>query len=525
MTTYTLLYTLLAAAVLYYLCPLRLRWMLLLALSYLLYAQNGRQALAFILLTTLSTWAGALLIGRIGVRGKSCMQAGLPAEEKKRLKQRTKGRQRIVFRLVLLLNFGMLAVLKYVPSLPGTLARSALGLLGHADAAPALRLFVPLGISFYTFQSMGYLIDVYNGKYPPERNPAKFALFISFFPQLIQGPIARYDALGTELTTPHRLDVENIRRGLMLMLWGFFKKKVIADRALPMVDAVFGNPGQYGGAVIVMAVLMYSLQQYADFSGGIDLVTGGAELMGIHLAPNFRRPYFSVSLGDFWRRWHISLGAWMRDYVFYPFALTRPVSRLSKAAKKRFGTDFGRALPAALGNILVFLLVGIWHGATGNYVVWGLYNGIILAVSALLEPAYKRFGERHAELVKSRGYHIFRVLRTFLVVNIGWYFDRCAHLSDAFSMLLRTLTQPVPAQLTDGTLLKLGITGAGFAILAAATVILFTVSLLQERGVSIRSAVLSRPLPQRWLLLYALLVFTILFYVPNALTGFIYAAF
>ena len=525
MTTYTLLYTLLAAAVLYYLCPLRLRWMLLLALSYILYAQNGRQALAFILLTTLSTWAGALLIGRIGAKGKSGIRAGLPAEEKKRLKQRTKGRQPIVFRLVLLLNFGLLAVLKYVPSLPGAFARSVFGLMGHAEAAPALRLFVPLGISFYTFQSMGYLIDVYNGKYPPERNPAKFALFISFFPQLVQGPIARYDALGPELTTPHRLELDNIRHGLMLMLWGFFKKKVIADRALPMVNAVFGDPGQYGGAVIAAAVLMYSLQQYADFSGGIDLITGGAELMGIHLSPNFRRPYFSVSLGDFWRRWHISLGAWMRDYVFYPFALTRPVSRLSKAAKKRFGTDFGRALPAALGNLLVFLLVGVWHGATGNYVAWGLYNGLILAVSALLEPAYRRFVERHAALVRGRGYHVFRVLRTFLIVNIGWYFDRCTHLSDAFSMLLRTFTQPMLAQLTDGTLLKLGITPAGFAILAAATAILFTVSLLQERGVSIRSAVLSRPLPQRWLLLYALLIFTIMFYVPNALTGFIYAAF
>ena len=528
MSTYTLLYTLLAAAVLYYICPLRLRGVFLLIFSYVLYAQNGKQALAFILLTTLSTWAGALLIGRIGARGKALLQARraeLSSEEKKRLKQRTKGRQRVVFWLVLLLNFGLLAVLKYVPTLPGTLARSLFGLMGRADAAPALRLFVPLGISFYTFQSMGYLIDVYNGKYAPERNPARFALFISFFPQLIQGPIARYDALGPQLTTPHRLDVDNIRRGLMLMLWGFFKKKVIADRALPLVSGVFSEPDSYGGAMIVLAVLGYSLQQYADFSGGIDLVTGIAELFGIRLAPNFKRPYFAVSLGDFWRRWHISLGAWMRDYVFYPFALTRPVSRLAKAAKARLGAEISRALPAALGNILVFLLVGIWHGATGNYVVWGLYNGIILAVSALLEPAYKRFGERHAELVKSRGYHIFRVLRTFLVVNIGWYFDRCAHLSDAFSMLLRTLTQPVPAQLTDGTLLKLGITGAGFAILAAATVILFTVSLLQERGVSIRSAVLSRPLPQRWLLLYVLLIFTILFYVPNALTGFIYAAF
>ena len=516
MSLYTLIAFALLCAGLYYVCPLRLRWLLLLLVSYAFYAYHGLSALPFLLLTTLSTWAGALIIGRLSASGKAELKekkASLTAQERKALKAALRRRERIVLLCTLLLNFGALATVKY--------ASPVLALAGMKP----LNLLLPLGISFYTFQSTGYLIDVYNGKTAPQRSLLRFALFVSFFPQLIQGPISRYDQLAPQLEAPHRFDLDGFERGLLLMLWGFFKKKVIADRALPLVSGVFSEPDSYGGAMIVLAVLGYSLQQYADFSGGIDLVTGIAELFGIRLAPNFKRPYFAVSLGDFWRRWHISLGAWMRDYVFYPFALTRPVSRLAKAAKARLGAEISRALPAALGNILVFLLVGIWHGATGNYVVWGLYNGIILAVSALLEPAYKRFGERHAELVKSRGYHIFRVLRTFLVVNIGWYFDRCAHLSDAFSMLLRTLTQPVPAQLTDGTLLKLGITGAGFAILAAATVILFTVSLLQERGVSIRSAVLSRPLPQRWLLLYALLVFTILFYVPNALTGFIYAAF
>lgn len=169
---------------------------------------------------------------------------------------------------MLLLNFGVLAVLKY---LNPVMAWGA-SLLG--GSAPSLGLVLPLGISFYTFQSMGYLIDVYNGKYAPEKNPAKFALFVSFFPQLIQGPIARFDQLENQLITPHRFDLDGIERGLLLMLWGWFKKKVIADRALPLVEAVFGSQSAYGGAVIVVGVLFYSLQQYADFSGGIDLVTG-----------------------------------------------------------------------------------------------------------------------------------------------------------------------------------------------------------------------------------------------------------
>ena len=344
---------------------------------------------------------------------------------------------------------------------------------------------------------------------------------------MIQGPIARFDQLENQLITPHRFDLDGIERGLLLMLWGWFKKKVIADRALSLVEAVFGNQSAYGGAVIVVGVLFYSLQQYADFSGGIDLVTGIAQLFGIQLAPNFKRPYFSVSLGDFWRRWHISLGAWMRDYVFYPFALTRPVSRMSKALKKKAGTHIARALPAALGNILVFLLVGVWHGAQMNYVLWGLYNGVILAFTALVEPVYKRMNDRLPQLTASGGFHVFRILRTFLVVNIGWYFDRCVRASDAFQMLHKTLFSFDSWQLFDGTLDTLGLAAKDYRILLIATIILFVVSLMQERGVKIRDFVLSRPLALRWAVLYAFIFFVLATFGGSnvAASGFMYAVF
>ena len=500
----------------YYLCPMRFRWVLLLAASYAYYAYCGVSALPFILLTTLSTWSGALAIGRIAEKSKAELKARkteLSAADKKALKAAAKHKQRVIFWAVLLLNFLSLGVFKYMPPVAGALGKP-------------LNLLLPLGISFYTFQSVGYLIDVYNGKYAPERNPAKFALFVSFFPQLIQGPIARHDQLANQLTTPHRFDPDTIARGALLILWGFFKKKVIADRALPLVTEVFENQGAYGGAVIVIAVLFYSLQQYADFSGGIDLVTGIAQLFGINLAPNFKRPYFSISLGDFWRRWHISLGAWMRDYVFYPFALTKPVTRLSKAAKTRFGAEVGRALPAALGNVLVFLLVGVWHGAAANYVLWGLYNGLILAASALLEPAYKRFGETHERLVASRGFYLFRVLRTFVIVNIGWYFDRAIRGSDAFIMLFKTAFVPRFAQLSSGTLLTLGLSSYDFGVLAIATVILFTVSLLQECGMKVRDSIFALPLPARWAILLTFTLFVLgTFTLGTGTDGFMYAVF
>ncbi|MGN0996845.1 MAG: MBOAT family O-acyltransferase [Candidatus Ventricola sp.] len=504
-----------ACAALYHVCPRRVKWVLLLLVSYGFYAARGLMGLPFILITTLSTWLGALLIGRIGATAKARLAQGkgtMTAEEKKAVKAGAKRRQRLCLVGVLLLNFAILAVLKYTNDVRGWIGASPLNLV------------LPLGISFYTFQSMGYLIDVYSGKYAPQRNPFKFALFVSFFPQLIQGPIGRYDQLEDQLLTPHPFDVKQLERGALLMLWGLFKKMVIADRAFPAVEAVFSaQAGEYGGAVAVLGVLLYSLQQYCDFSGGIELVAGIAELFGISLAPNFRRPYFSVSLGDFWRRWHISLGSWMRDYVFYPFALTKPMARLSKAAKKRLGADVARALPAALGNVLVFLLVGVWHGATSNYIFWGLYNGVILAFSALAEPLYKRVNAARPALTGSRGFHVLRVLRTFVIVNIGWFFDRCAHAGDAVRMLGSIVTDLRPAQLTGSLLQTLGLPAADAWLLAACTLLLFAVSIAQERGACVRDWVLARCLPLRWLIEITAIVAVLLFGVYGS--GFSEASF
>ena len=477
-----------ACAALCRICPGRLRWLVLLLLSLGFYALRGPAGLPFLLLTALSAWLGALAIERAGRGAAPAPDAPPPSrEEKRRLRARAKRRQRVYLAAVLALNFGLLFALKMTDELLGWFGAQPLGWV------------LPLGISFYTFQSMGYLIDVYGGKVCAQRNPLRFLLFVSFFPQMIQGPIGRYGQLAEQLAAPPDVHAQEARRGALLMLWGLFKKLVLADRALPLVSGMFDAPaGSFGGAVTVLAVLAYSLQQYADFSGGIDLVTGIAQLCGVQLAPNFRRPYFAVSLGDFWRRWHISLGAWMRDYVFYPFALTRPMRALSRLAKGRFGAEIARALPAALGNILVFLLVGLWHGATANYVLWGLYNGVILAVSALLEPAFRRFGERRASLVRSPGFHVLRVVRTFIIVNIGWFFDRCASAGAALCMMGAVLTDPRMGQLTGETLASLGLPAADCRVLALGALLLFAASLAQERGRDMRAWVLSRPLPLRW---------------------------
>ena len=500
-----------AGVILYYLVPKKLQWVVLLLASMVFYLAGGVKSAVWLVLVAAVTWLTGLLLARQNAR---------PAPDKQ-TKAAVRHVKKRICAVCAVLCFGLLYLMKYWNFTASALP-SALG-----DKLPRWDFVVPMGLSYFIFQAVGYVIDVYRGKTDAQKNPLRYGLFVSFFPQLIQGPIARFDQLESQLVEPHRFDLDNIERGLLLMLWGLFKKKVIADRALPLVEAVFGNQSAYGGAVIVVGVLFYSLQQYADFSGGIDLVTGIAQLFGIRLAPNFKRPYFSVSLGDFWRRWHISLGSWMRDYVFYPFALTRPVSHMSKALKKKVGTHIARALPAALGNILVFFLVGIWHGAQMNYVLWGLYNGVILAFTALVEPVYKKMNERLPRLTASGGFHLFRILRTFLVVNIGWYFDRCVRASDAFQMLHKTLFSFDSWQLFDGTLDNLGLAAKDYRILLIATLILFAVSLLQERGVKIRDGLFSMPLALRWVILYAFMFFVLATFggsnVANA--GFMYAVF
>ena len=217
----------------------------------------------------------------------------------------------------------------------------------------------------------------------------------------------------------------------------------------------------------------------------------------------------------------------MRDYVFYPFALTKPMQSLSKSLKKKAGADFARALPAALGNVLVFLLVGIWHGATGNYVLWGLYNGLILAFSALMEPRYKRFGENHAALVKTPGFHVLRVLRTFLIVNIGWYFDRALRAGDAFAMMAKSVTQFDVSEITLKAFAAMEIEARDLRILAVGTLILFVVSFVQERGYRVRDTLLDRfGLPARWAVLLAFIMFVLATFVTvGTSSGFLYALF
>ncbi|MCS6132113.1 MBOAT family protein [Clostridium botulinum] len=514
----------------YYILPKKYQWIYLLISSYVFYTYTGIKTIGYILFTTITIWAGSLFISKIEEEKKNTLlnnKDSLTSKEKKQIKEIAKKKQKKIFWSVLLINFGILAFLKYFNFTAKNVNSLFNVFLENKNDPITLGLLLPLGISFYTFQSIGYLIDVYNGKYKAEKNLPKFALFVSFFPQIIQGPINRFDKLASQLYEQHNFDLKKFQYGAQLILWGLFKKLVIADRAIVIVNQVFDNHKNYGGGLIVLGVLFYSLQQYADFSGGIDVAMGIAELFGIHMSENFKRPYFSTSLSEFWRRWHITLGAWMRDYVFYPLALTKRMNKITKIANKYLGKKVGKVVPVAIANIIVFLIVGIWHGPYWHYVGWGLYNGIILALSAFLEPVYTWLKKITNVNTKCFSYHLFQILRTFFIVNLGWYFDRGNGLKSSFQMLHTTVTNFKVTQLVDGTILKLGLKGIDFKILLFATIILFTISVMQENGIKIREFLLEQNLVFRWIILYIIIFIIIGFSYNsgNSAGGFMYAQF
>ena len=490
----------------YYLIPKRFQWIWLLIFSYIYYASSGIKILFFLLYTTITTYGTGRLLDRVNHKE-------LPRNE-------AKSRKRRILIGCLLLNFGMLAVLKYT-----NFAIENVNAIFHAGIS-FQKLILPLGISFYTFQSMGYIIDVYWGKYEAEKNPFRFALFVSFFPQLLQGPIGRFDRLARQLYEQHSFDLLKAQYALQLMLWGFFKKLVLADRAAVVVNQVFQNYTQYSGVTNIVAVLMYSIQLYMDFSGGMDVVMGVAALFGVELDQNFKRPYFATSITDFWHRWHITLGTWMKDYIFYPVSLSKWMGKFGKWSKKAFGKKTGRVVPICVANIIVFLVVGIWHGAAWKYIAYGLYYGLIIAISSLLAPLYRKGFEKFHINPKSGAWHVVQILRTFLLVNISWYFDMAVSLSAAFAMMKSTVTGFSLATLTDGSLMMLGLDKLDYMILAMGCLVAFLISFLKEKGIQIRESLGRKPLVIRWAV-YGMLVFGIpMFgYVMTTTGGFIYAQF
>ena len=513
-TSYSFIGFVLVLAVLYYLVPGKHQWKLLLLGSWLFYMFSGVWNILYILTTSLTVWAGALWIEKSyrekKARIKELKKADLPAEERKAAVKAYKQKQEKalgrIFVLVLVINLLILAVVKY----SNFFISNVNGILGEGRQLSLLSIALPMGISFYTLQAIGYLIDVYRETIPAEKNFFRFSLFISFFPLVIQGPICRFEEVTEgRLFAENRFSWKNVSFGLERILWGFFKKLVIADRISAAVNTVIGDTSTYRGAYILFLMLMYTIELYADFTGGIDITIGVAQLLGITLPENFKRPYFSQSLKEYWRRWHISMCSWFRTYLFYPVSTSGPIMKLTKLCRARFGKNRGRKIPMYVSSFVVWFATGIWHGASWNFIVWGLLNWAVLMISEELEPLYAGFHERFPG-ARGRGYSIFCMIRTFLLICFMNLFDCYARIGEIFSLLGSLFTAGNYGAFFGGGIMELGLSALDYGIIGLGLAVLLAVSIYEETKGSVREMIAARPYLVRTLVWTGLFVVVLL---------------
>lgn len=478
---------------LYTVFPKKIKWTVLLTASIAYYALASRWwLLIFILMTTITIYYSAIWIDRINDLFKSVKHV-LSREEKKSFKEKLLWQKKMVVVLMLLVNIGTLIFLKYSNFFSEVL--NSLVFEHLRMQIPMMKLFLPLGISFYTLQAVSYVIDVYRGKYKADRNIGRVGLFLVFFPTIVEGPIARYDQVAHQLYEGHSFHYENLTHGVQLILWGMFKKIVIADRANMLVNFVFGEYLSYSGLSVIFAIIFYTIQIYTEFSGCMDIVRGSAQIFSVHLPENFKQPFFAKSINEFWQRWHITLGAWLRDYIFYSVSLSVPFKKFSQFVKAHSNDYISRLLPATTALFFVWITNGLWHGSSLKYVMYGMYYYAFMVIGMFMEPIFKKVLDKLHIKKETWYFKGFQIFRTILIVNIGMLIFRADNLSSAYHMFISCFQN---FSLDIGQLAHLGLSVPDILMVIIGVVVVLIVGLIREKGIHIRESVGKWHIIPRW---------------------------
>ncbi|SFA86948.1 D-alanyl-lipoteichoic acid acyltransferase DltB, MBOAT superfamily [Acetitomaculum ruminis DSM 5522] len=436
----------LAVLIIYYLFPIKHRWIALLVGNigfYFLFYKTGWWIFGITII--ISFFAGIALQGFEGKTRK------------------------------LILILALLAIIA-----PWFLSKNFNFILKIAQKDP-IQWITPLGISFYTLQLISYLVDVYNKKIAPQRNIAHFVLYASFFPQLIQGPIPRYEQLQNQLITGNKFEEKNIVKGFCYIIWGFFLKLMIADKAAVVVDTVFGNYPAYSGGFIWLASILYSVQLYADFLACTTLAQGVSKMFGIEIIDNFARPYFATSVKDFWRRWHISLSSWLKDYIYIPLGGNR------KGIIRKY-----------IYLAITFLVSGIWHGAGYKFLVWGGIHAFYQIAGDITHNKREELYEFLNVSAESRKKKILKQIGTFMLINWAWIIFRADSLRLGIKMIKHMFTEFNPWIFWNNQIFTLGLEWKEMMILLFSIVLLWKVGLYHEKGLSISDSIMKQRLVIRW---------------------------
>ena len=429
----------------YFIVPRKIRYIWLLVSSYYFYMSWNPKYAVLIALSTCITYLSGIFIEK----------AGSIKEEKKRI-----GRKKWVVAGSFITNLGILFFFKYFDFALVNLNR-ILSIAGIQAIEKPFDVLLPVGISFYTFQALSYTVDVYRGQLKAEKNILRYALFVSFFPQLVAGPIERSTNLMKQVQKVHELKLFNYERitsGCAIMLWGYFMKMVIADRLAILVDQVFGNYTRYGATALILAAVFFAFQIYCDFASYSIIAVGAARIMGFTLMENFNTPYFSRSVKEFWRRWHISLSSWFKDYLYIPIGDNR------KGKVRTY-----------INLMITFLTSGLWHGASFSFVVWGGIHGFIQIIGDILKPYREKLLKKMKVRTESYSHKLLQCFMTFFWIDLAWIFFRANSFTEALAYIGRIATNMDPWSLFNGSIFKLGLSTVEFWVAIASLLILFLV--------------------------------------------------
>lgn len=450
----------------YFLVPNKIKYMWLLVSSYYFYmCWNAKYAL-LILGSTVITYISGLLIEKI-----KYFEAKMSVQ--------TKWKKYVVI-CSFVLNLGILFYFKYINFALDILTK-VLTKVHVQINTPIVDIILPVGISFYTFQALSYTMDVYRNEIYAEKNFFRYALFVSFFPQLVAGPIERSKNLLKQLAVPKKFSFVEAREGLLLMLWGLFLKIVLADRIAIFVDTIYGDYVTYPGYYLILATILFAIQIYCDFSGYSTIAMGAAKILGITLMENFDAPYLSTSIAEFWRKWHISLTSWFKDYLY----ITLGGSRKGKFRKY-------------LNKMIVFLVSGLWHGAQFSFIVWGGVNGLYQVIGEVLQPIRDKIVLLLHLNRKSLGHKLIHIFGTFILVDFSWIFFRSNGLMEAFEIIKSMITVKNPWVLFDESIYTCGLDIKNFWLMVVGIGILIFADFCKHRRIIIRNIIITQDYWFRW---------------------------
>ena len=495
--------------VVYNLIPKKFRWMVLLLFSYFFFYIISKKLIIYLLVTTILIYFGGIWISKIQEK-RDLLIKDLEKEKKKEIKQKYLIKQRLVLVVLSLILLGVLVVLKYSGFIIENID-SLFELLNIPVKMDIPKFIMPIGISFYTLQAISYLIDVYKEKIKADKNLGKLALFISFFPQIMEGPICRYSQTADQLWKCERTNYKNLTFGLQRILFGLFKKALIVDRVNSFIIEIFNNYANYNGGIVAIGMIIYTLQLYMDFSGTMDVVIGIGQIFGVTLPENFKQPFFSKSISDFWTRWHITLGTWFRDYIFYPVSLTNRCKKITTSARKKIGNYYGPLIASTIALFCVWISNGLWHGAAWSFIFFGMYHFSLILLGKLFSPLFEKINILLHINSKHKIYKLMQIFRTTILVCIGELFFRANTLTDGLNMFGKMISNFSLKSFLDGTILKLGLDIHDFILIIVVVIIIFIISLLREKEINIRESIAKKNIVIRWTLYYALILSIIIF--------------